>query len=155
MGVPSSTLFIYKARIVYKYLEPPDNNSETKKSCLFSKPRGLLSHQGDSRRSRVRSADPVAANSMVHSSGRQGAGGSTGVGHADKAIENLPAGLFDDRQNEVLDVIRGKSGHIELTSLGAEETSSQFKLIYNYEGNEEDSGNYILDLINGIYVFTK
>lgn len=78
-------------------------------------------------------------------------------GYADlgKAIENLPAGIFDDRQNEVLDVIRGKSGNIELTSMGAAERSSQFKLIYNFEGNEEDSGNYILDLINGIYVFTK
>lgn len=78
-------------------------------------------------------------------------------GYADlgKAIENLPAGLFDDRQNEILNVIRGKSGNLELTSLGAEERSSQFKLIYNFEGNQEDSGTYILDLINSVYVFTK
>ncbi len=72
-----------------------------------------------------------------------------------KAIENLPAGLFDDRQNEMLDVIRGKSGNLELTSLGAEDLSSDFKLVYNFEGDQDDSGAYILDLINSIYVFTK
>lgn len=72
-----------------------------------------------------------------------------------KAIENLPAGLFDDRQNEMLDVIRGKSGNLELTSIGAEDLSSDFKLVYNFEGDQDDSGAYILDLINSIYVFTK
>ncbi len=72
-----------------------------------------------------------------------------------RAIENLPAGLFDDRQNEMLDVIRGKSGNLELTSSGAEELSSDFKLVYNFEGGQDDSGAYILDLINSIYVFTK
>lgn len=78
-------------------------------------------------------------------------------GYADlgKAIENLPAGLFDDRQNEILNVIRGKSGNLELTSMGAEDRSSQFKLKYNFEGNQEDSGTYILDLINSVYVFTR
>lgn len=78
-------------------------------------------------------------------------------GYADlgKAIQNLPVSLFDDRQNEMLDVIRGKSGNIELTSSGAEGTFSKFKLVYNFEGDYDNSGNYILDLINSIYVFTK
>lgn len=73
----------------------------------------------------------------------------------EKAVENLPSSLFDGRQNEMLDFIRGKSGNIEITSGGAKEFSSDFKLVYNLNGEQDDSGTYILDLINSIYVFTK
>lgn len=83
--------------------------------------------------------------------------GGAVYGYADlgKAIENLPREFFDDRENEMLDVIRGKSGHVELTSTGADDNESSFNLVYNFEGSYDNSGTYILDLINSIYVFTR
>lgn len=69
-----------------------------------------------------------------------------------KAVEQLPRDIFNDQENELLDVVRGKSGHVELTSSGTNNTSFDLKLVYQFEGEYENSGTYILDLINSIYV---
>lgn len=78
-------------------------------------------------------------------------------GYADlgKAIEGLPRELFSDRENEMLDVIRGKSGNIQFTSTATSTQATDFKLLYSYEGDSEASGTYILDLINSLYVISK
>jgi hypothetical protein len=78
-------------------------------------------------------------------------------GYADlgKAIEGLPRELFTDRENEMLDVIRGKSGHVQFTSTATSAQSTDFKLHYAYEGDSDSSGTYILDLINSLYVISK
>jgi hypothetical protein len=72
-----------------------------------------------------------------------------------KAIESIPRGIFSDEENEIIDVIRGKSGTIELTSSETSSTETTFNLLYNFEGEYENSGTYILDLINSLYVISK
>lgn len=72
-----------------------------------------------------------------------------------KAIESLPRGLFDDRENAVLDVVRGKRGEVELSSSETSATKTDFHLTYRFDGSIENSGTYILDLINSLYVVSK
>ncbi len=72
-----------------------------------------------------------------------------------KAIESLPRGLFDDRENAVLDVVRGKRGEVELSSSETTATKTDFHLTYRFDGSIENSGTYILDLINSLYVVSK
>jgi hypothetical protein len=72
-----------------------------------------------------------------------------------QAIENLPSDLFNDQQNEMLDVLRGKSGKIELTSSKTSSNKTTFSLVYNFIGEYDASGTYILDLINSLYVISK
>lgn len=71
-----------------------------------------------------------------------------------RAIDELPRELFSDRENEMLDVFRGKTGTIELTSTKSSGLESNYALTYTFE-TEEDSGSYILDLINSLYVISK
>jgi len=72
-----------------------------------------------------------------------------------KAIESIPRGIFNDEENEIIDVIRGKSGTMELTSSETSTTETAFHLMYNFDGEYENSGTYILDLINSLYVISK
>lgn len=71
-----------------------------------------------------------------------------------RAINELPRELFSDRENEMLDVFRGKTGTIELTSTKSSGDDSNYALTYTFEA-EEGSGTYILDLINSLYVISK
>lgn len=77
-------------------------------------------------------------------------------GYADmnRAISELPQELFNDKENEVLDVFRDKSGSVELTSTKSERNQSTYEITYTFE-SQEDSGTYILDLINSLYVISK
>jgi hypothetical protein len=72
-----------------------------------------------------------------------------------RAIENLPPDLFSDQENEMLDVLRGKSGKIELSSSKTSSNKTTFSLVYNFIGEYDESGTYILDLINSLYVISK
>ena len=72
-----------------------------------------------------------------------------------RAIESLPSDLFNDQQNEMLDVLRGKSGKMELISSKTSSNKTTFSLVYNFIGEYDASGTYILDLINSLYVISK
>lgn len=72
-----------------------------------------------------------------------------------KAIETLPKSLFTDRENQLIDVTRGKTGSLEFTSSGTSRNKTTFNLTYNFEGEYDSSGTYILDLINSLYVIAK
>jgi len=72
-----------------------------------------------------------------------------------KAIEGLPRALFSDDENEMLDVMRGKSGQVALTSTATSTSQTHFNLLYSFEEESETSGTYILDLINSLYVISK
>ena len=72
-----------------------------------------------------------------------------------KAIETLPKNLFSDRENQLIDVTRGKTGSLEFTSSGTSRNKTSFNLTYNFEGEYDNSGTYILDLINSLYVIAK
>ena len=71
-----------------------------------------------------------------------------------RAIDELPRELFSDRDNEMLDVFRGKTGTIELTSTRSSGAHSNYALTYTFD-SQEDSGTYILDLINSLYIISK
>ena len=75
--------------------------------------------------------------------------------NTDRAIEDLPARMFSDYENELLDVIRGKSGDLVLSSSKSTKRSTDFQLSYNFNGEGTDAGTYILDLINSLYVISK
>ena len=70
-------------------------------------------------------------------------------------IANLPKEMFNTKQNEILDTMRGKSGFMELTSSNTTTSKTKFHLVYTFEGNYENSGKYLLDLVNSIYVLSK
>ncbi len=71
-----------------------------------------------------------------------------------RAIDEVPEEMFNHRENEMLEVFRGKSGTVELTSEKSSGSNSNYALIYTFE-SEEDSGTYILDLINSLYVISN
>jgi len=83
----------------------------------------------------------------------------SGVAYANidlgKAIETLPKSLFSDRENQLIDVTRGKTGSLEFTSSGTSRNKTSFNLTYNFEGEYDNSSTYILDLINSMYVIAK
>lgn len=72
-----------------------------------------------------------------------------------KAIEDLPQGLFTDRENEVIDVVRGKEGNMQITSSQTTTEKTTINFNYRYDESVDDSGTYILDLINSMYVIFK
>lgn len=71
------------------------------------------------------------------------------------AIDKFPRDVFTAEQNEVLDAMRGKSGMMKLTSTKTTAQKTQFNLVYTFDGQYENSGKYILDFINSIYVISK
>ncbi len=75
--------------------------------------------------------------------------------NTDRAIQDLPASMFNDYENEILDVIRGKSGDLVMSSSASTKTSTDFQLSYNFNGTDTDAGTYILDLINSLYIISK
>lgn len=72
-----------------------------------------------------------------------------------KAIDRFPRDFFTDKENEVLDAMRGKTGVMELTTSKTTKEKTTFDLVYNYTGDYENSGKYLLDLLNSIYVISK
>lgn len=72
-----------------------------------------------------------------------------------RAVESLPRALFSEDENEVLDVFRGKQGEISVTSSETTANKTEFTMNYNYDGSSSNSGAFILDLINGLYIFSK
>ncbi|MES2588076.1 MAG: hypothetical protein V4622_03790 [Bacteroidota bacterium] len=71
------------------------------------------------------------------------------------ALKNLPKEMFNTKQNEILDAMRGKSGVIELTSSKTTKEKTSFNVSYRFEGEYENSGKYLLDLVNSVYVLSK
>lgn len=71
------------------------------------------------------------------------------------ALDKLPREMFNTNQNEILDAMRGKSGIIELTSSKTTKEKTAFNISYRFEGNYENSGKYLLDMVNTVYVLSK
>ena len=96
------------------------------------------------------------SNALSKSKVKKARKGGAIYGYADmnRAISELPPEIFSDRENELLDVFRGKSGNVELTSTKSQHNESTYEITYTFE-SQEDSGTYILDLINSLYVISK
>ena len=73
----------------------------------------------------------------------------------DKAISDFPRDFFNERENEIIDAMRGKTGVMELTTSKTTRQKTNFDLIYNFEGEYENSGKYLLDMLNSLYVISK
>ncbi len=71
------------------------------------------------------------------------------------ALEKLPREMFTTTQNNILDAMKGKTGVLELTSSPTTASNTKFKLRYDFDGTFDNSGKYLLDLVNSIYVLTK
>lgn len=71
-----------------------------------------------------------------------------------QTLNRFPVDLLNDRQNELIQSLKGKSGQLELTSSKTDKSHTTFDLRYAYEG-KESSAKHLLDLINTIYVVTK
>lgn len=70
-------------------------------------------------------------------------------------IEQFPRDVFTEKQNEVLDALRGKSGQMKLTSTKTTVEKTSYNLVYSFAGEYENSGKYILDFVNSMYVIMK
>ena len=51
--------------------------------------------------------------------------------------------------------MRGKTGAMHMTTSETTKEKTTFELIYSFEGSYENSGKYLLDLLNSIYVMSK
>jgi len=72
-----------------------------------------------------------------------------------KAIDRFPSDFFNDRQNEIINAMRGKTGLMELTTSKTSKEKTSFDLVYNFAGQYDSAGKYLLDLLNSIYVIVK
>jgi hypothetical protein len=72
-----------------------------------------------------------------------------------KTISKLPREMFTSEQNDLLDAMREKTGVMELNSSKTTKENTSFNIEYNFNDANGNSGKYILDLINSIYVLSK
>ena len=72
-----------------------------------------------------------------------------------KAIDRFPRDFFNSRQNEILDAMRGKTGVLELMTSETSSEKTTLDLTYTFTGNYENSGKYLLDLLNSVYIISK
>ena len=72
-----------------------------------------------------------------------------------KAIDRFPRDFFNSRQNDLLDAMRGKTGVLEMVTSETTVAKTTIDLTYKFTGNYENSGKYLLDLLNSIYIISK
>jgi hypothetical protein len=72
-----------------------------------------------------------------------------------KAIDNFPPDFGNGRQIEIINAMRGKTGTMELTTTKTTKERTYFNLVYDYKGSYENSGKYLLDLLNSVYIISK
>ncbi|HIP32192.1 MAG TPA: hypothetical protein EYG86_05475 [Crocinitomicaceae bacterium] len=78
-----------------------------------------------------------------------------GYANLGSIAQGLPSEIFNSRENKIIDVLKNKSGRVELTSTEINDKKSSFKLAYTFDGENEDISKYVLDLINSLYVNSK
>ena len=72
-----------------------------------------------------------------------------------QVLNKIPKQIFTNKQNEILNSIRGKEGYIELTTEKTTPEHTNFDINYYFEGKYTDSGKYLLDLINSAFILAK
>lgn len=72
-----------------------------------------------------------------------------------QVLNKIPKQIFTNKQNEILNSIRGKEGYIELTTEKTTLEHTNFDINYYFEGKYTDSGKYLLDLINSAFILAK
>lgn len=69
-------------------------------------------------------------------------------------IEKLPETLLNDHRYYILNSLQGKKGDIEITSSKTTKTNTTYNLTYRFEGTYENSGKYLLELVNTAYLIS-
>ena len=69
-------------------------------------------------------------------------------------LNRFPSDLLNERRSEMINSLKGKSGKMYLESSKTSNKSTNFKLTYEFRG-EENSGKHLLDLVNTLYIFSK
>jgi hypothetical protein len=72
-----------------------------------------------------------------------------------EVINRIPPEMLSSRDREIIESLKGKTGVIELTSSNTTSKKTTYNIQYLFEGNYENSGKYILDLINSAYILSK
>lgn len=72
-----------------------------------------------------------------------------------EVLNRLPREMFSADQNEILESMRGKTGVMELVSSKTTRHQTTYNLSYTFEGSYENSGKYLLDLVNSAYILSK
>lgn len=70
-------------------------------------------------------------------------------------INQFPKDIFTEKQNEILETMRGKSGEMKLTTSKTTTEKTSFNLTYSFSSEYDNSGKYILDFINSMYIIMK
>jgi hypothetical protein len=69
-------------------------------------------------------------------------------------LNRFPSDLLNERRSEMINSLKGKSGKMFLESSRTTNKSTNFKLTYEFRG-DENSGKHLLDLVNTLYIFSK
>lgn len=72
-----------------------------------------------------------------------------------KTINTLPREIFSTEQAELLDAMSGKTGVMTLTSSKTTKTNTKYDVRYDFNGSYENPGQYVLDLVNSLYIMMK
>lgn len=72
-----------------------------------------------------------------------------------QTLTSIPKEMFSEEQAEMLGNLSGQSGTMVLTSSKTTKSGTEFKVNYSFNGDYENSGKYVLDLINSLYVVLK
>lgn len=70
-------------------------------------------------------------------------------------LEKLPPEMFSQRQNEILNSMRGKSGILEITSGKTTKQNTVYNMQYRFSGSYDNAGKYLLDLVNSAYILSR
>ena len=68
-----------------------------------------------------------------------------------KTLDGFPTEVLTPRNAEIVNSLKRKSGHLELTSSETTEAHTTFKLSYRFE-SDESTGKHLLDLVNSLYL---
>jgi hypothetical protein len=72
-----------------------------------------------------------------------------------KAIDNFPPDFWPARESEAIAAMKGKTGKMELVTSKTTKENTYFDLTYKFTGAYENSGKYLLDLLNSVYIISK
>ena len=74
--------------------------------------------------------------------------------HLDETLQKFPIDFLDEKQKQVIEGLKGKSGMFELTSGNSGLEQTKYQIRYSFEG-DSTSGEQFLDMINSLYIFSK
>lgn len=105
----------------------------------------------------VNNPDGFGANKLTRSQikATKKSGFLYGQMNTSKIIDNIPRTWMTNKQIDMLNAMRTKSGDMQLTSSKTSISKTDFKLVYDFKGEYEDSGKHLLDLVNSLYVIMK